>query len=310
LECGIADQKTAEELVPAYKGKHVLCVGGTKGIGKATSDVIRAAGGIVTVIGRSVTTTGPHGISADLSTIKGCHELEQELIKLGLIYDYVILHSGVWPSATDSYTDDGLHKVFAIDLLAHDAVEDAEDLLQDLNSLSMTKDMAFHHGITQKDDEDKKYLAATMCIQALSSLATSDGTCEALPSKSFDCIQCHNRTGNDDHNKSAGSVKIDKEMTSAKLLVTHALAHDRSIHFNGAVAMTVLQAVILGENRFIVVDLSDADIVQELCPKYKPMRQVNGMDNYNAIIVYDSETANTCFVTTSEQLVSTQCLLS
>jgi hypothetical protein len=93
-------------------------------------------------------------------------------------------------------------------------------------------------------------------------------------------------------------------------LVTHALAHDRSIHFNGAVAMTVLQAVILGENRFIVVDLSDADIVQELCPKYKPMRQVNGMDNYNAIIVYDSETANTCFVTTSEQLVSTQCLLS
>jgi hypothetical protein len=192
---------------------------------------------------------------------------------------------------------------------ACDAVEDEADLVQDLNSLSMTKDMAFHHGITQKDGETKKYLAATMCIQALSSLATSDGTPEALPSKSFDVVQSHDRTGNDDHKKSAGSVKI-KEMTSAKLLVTHALAHDRSIHFNGAVAMTVLEAVILEGDRFIVADLSDADITQELCPNYKPMRQANGMDNYHAMIVYDRETENTCFVTTSEQLVSTQCLLS
>jgi hypothetical protein len=76
----------------------------------------------VTEIGRSVTTTGPHGIYADLSTIRGCHELEQELIKLGLIYDYVIFTIGVWPSTTDSYTDDGLHKVFAIDLLARHCV--------------------------------------------------------------------------------------------------------------------------------------------------------------------------------------------
>ena len=49
--------------MPAYKGKHVLFVGGTKGIG-------RAAVGIVTAIGRSFTMTGPHGVSADLSTIK------------------------------------------------------------------------------------------------------------------------------------------------------------------------------------------------------------------------------------------------
>ena len=74
--------------------------------------------------------------------------------------------------------------------------------------------------------------------------------------------------------------------------------------------MTVLEAVILEVDRFIVADLSDADITQELCPNYKPMRQANGMDNYHAMIVYDRETENTCFVTTSEQLVSTQCLLS
>jgi hypothetical protein len=193
---------------------------------------------------------------------------------------------------------------------ACDVVEVAADLLKDLNSLSMTKDMAYHHGITQDDDEPEMYLAMTMSIQALSSLATSDGTREALPSESFDCVQCHNRSGNDDHKKSAGSVKIDKEMTGAKLLVNNALAHNRSVHCNGAVAMTVLQAVILEEDRFYVADLSDADIAQELCPNYKPMRQVNGMDNYHAMIVYDHKTANTCFVTTSEQLESTQCLLS
>ena len=99
-------------------------------------------------------------------------------------------------------------------------------------------------------------------------------------------------------------------MTGAKLLVNHALAHNDLVPFNGAVAMTVLHAVILEGDCFYVADLSDADITQALCPKYKPTRQVNGMDNYNAMIVYDCETANTCFVTTSEQLVSTQCLLS
>jgi hypothetical protein len=99
-------------------------------------------------------------------------------------------------------------------------------------------------------------------------------------------------------------------MACAKLVVNDALAHNRSIHFNGAVAISVFQAVILEENRFCVVHLSDEDIAQELCHEYKPMRQVNGMDNYNAMIVRDRKTSNTCFVTTSEQLVSTQCLLS
>jgi hypothetical protein len=194
---------------------------------------------------------------------------------------------------------------------ALDAVEDAADLQNDLNCLSMTKNMAFHHGITQAKNKLEKYLAMTMCLQALSSLATSNGTPEALPSACFDCVQFHNRTGNDNHNESAGSVEIDKDMISAKPLIIQALACNRSIHFNGAVAMSVLQAVILGEgDLFCVVFLADEEITQELCPDYKPMRQVNGMYNYNAMIVYDRETANTCFATTSEQLVSTQCLLS
>ena len=79
-----------------------------------------------------------------------------------------------------------------------------------------------NHGITQDDDEDEKYLAMTMCLQALNSLATSDGTRGARPTASFDCVQGHCRTGNKSHDKSAGSVKIDKDKTSAKLLVIHA----------------------------------------------------------------------------------------
>lgn len=90
-------------------------------------------------------------------------------------------------------------------------------------------------------------------------------------------------------------------MISAKLLTIHALAFNRSMHCNGSVAIQVFQAVILGEDDcFCVVILNDEDISQELCPEYTPMRQVNGMHKYNAMIVYDR----------LEQLVSTHCLLS
>ena len=122
-ECGVADAKTQKELAQTYKGKRALCVGGTKGIGKATADTIRATGGLVTVVGRSA--TAPDGISADVSTVKGCKELEDQLVRTGTTYDFVLFTVGVWPSATDAYTTDGLHKVFAIDLLARHCVMSA-----------------------------------------------------------------------------------------------------------------------------------------------------------------------------------------
>jgi hypothetical protein len=68
---------------------------------------------------------------------------------------------------------------------ACDAVEDESDLCPNLNDLSMTKNMAYHHGITQADDEDKKYLAATMCLQALSSLATSMALVRIFPQEAL-----------------------------------------------------------------------------------------------------------------------------
>ena len=122
-ECGVAEAKKLEELAHAYKGKQVLCVGGTKGIGAATAETIRAAGGLVTVVGRSA--TGPDGVSADLSTVKGCNELEEKLMGLGKKFDFVLLTVGVWPSSTDAYTTEGLHKVFAIDLVSRHCVMSA-----------------------------------------------------------------------------------------------------------------------------------------------------------------------------------------
>jgi NAD(P)-dependent dehydrogenase (short-subunit alcohol dehydrogenase family) len=120
LDCGVAEQKTIEELAHVYKGKHVLCIGGTKGIGKATADVIRAAGGSVTVVGRSA--VAPGGISADLSTVKGCDAFEKQLVRLGIIFDFVLFTVGVWPSATDAHTAEGIHKVFSIDLVSRHCV--------------------------------------------------------------------------------------------------------------------------------------------------------------------------------------------
>lgn len=120
-ECATADKKTVEQLADANKDKHVLCVGGTRGIGKATADVIRRAGGRVTVVGRSAE-EARDGISADLSTVGGCQDLERQLVKLGRTYDYVLFTIGVWPSHADAQTSDGLHKVFAIDLLSRHCV--------------------------------------------------------------------------------------------------------------------------------------------------------------------------------------------
>lgn len=122
-DCSVAEAKTVEELMPAYSGKSVLAVGGTKGIGKATADIVRAAGGLVTVVGRSA--TAADGIPADLSTVKGCKALEEQLVQSGKKYDFVLLTVGVWPSATDAHTAEGLHKVFAIDLVSRHCVMSA-----------------------------------------------------------------------------------------------------------------------------------------------------------------------------------------
>ena len=118
--CGVVEEKTIDQLADSFKGKKVLCVGGTKGIGKATADVIREAGGKVTVVGR--TATPPTGIAADLATVSGCKELTAALKEERTTFDYVIFSIGVWPSATDAYTADGIHKVFAIDLLSRHMV--------------------------------------------------------------------------------------------------------------------------------------------------------------------------------------------
>jgi hypothetical protein len=60
------------------------------------------------------------------------------------------------------------------------------------------------------------------------------------------------------------------------------------------------------KNSVRVLPLTIRYVIKCQANSHPQMRQVNGMDNYHAMIVYDRETENTCFVTTSEQLVSTQ----
>ena len=105
-------------LADQYKGKRVLIVGGTRGIGAATARVLEAAGGEVTVVGRSA--AGASGVAADLSTVAGCLEaasqLKQRMQKRSL--GFVIFTVGVWPDALEPRTRDNIDKVVALDLLA------------------------------------------------------------------------------------------------------------------------------------------------------------------------------------------------
>jgi NAD(P)-dependent dehydrogenase (short-subunit alcohol dehydrogenase family) len=112
---GRADLLSGDGLRAAYEGKSVLVIGGTKGIGRATADVMRTAGAKVVVVGRSA---AAHDLPGDLSTNTGCHALVKLLASSGTIYEYVILTVGVWPDPSDPYTSDGVHRVVQLDLVA------------------------------------------------------------------------------------------------------------------------------------------------------------------------------------------------
>ena len=57
-EVGTAEKKSISDLAASFSGKACLIVGGTRGIGKATAEVLSQAGAKVTVVGRSATGPG------------------------------------------------------------------------------------------------------------------------------------------------------------------------------------------------------------------------------------------------------------
>jgi len=118
---GAAEYLSGDQLCAAFQGKHVIIVGGTKGIGRSIADVLREAGAKVIDVGRSA--APPDGVAADLSTASGCHALADALEAKGVApFDHLIFTAGLWPNLSSPYTSDGVDKVLAVDLLARHIV--------------------------------------------------------------------------------------------------------------------------------------------------------------------------------------------
>lgn len=125
-----------------FCGKRVLVVGGTKGIGASIVDTLRELGGAdVTCVGRSARTISG-GVAADLFTVKGCLDLVDSLLvaqketnkgknsnnvgdekcSSNDAFSFVIFTVGAWPNLSEPYTQDGIHKVMALDLVARHVI--------------------------------------------------------------------------------------------------------------------------------------------------------------------------------------------
>mmetsp|Transcript_12532 Transcript_12532/g.18404 ORF Transcript_12532/g.18404 Transcript_12532/m.18404 type:complete len:208 (+) Transcript_12532:1470-2093(+) len=120
---GKVDSVEVSKLRDQFWGKEVLVVGGTKGICDAIANVLRDLGGAtVTCVGRSATTSDG-GVSADLSTVQGCLDLVDKLrSSQGPQFSFIIFTVGAWPNFSERCTQEGIHKVVALDLVARHCI--------------------------------------------------------------------------------------------------------------------------------------------------------------------------------------------
>jgi NAD(P)-dependent dehydrogenase (short-subunit alcohol dehydrogenase family) len=124
---GIPDRSLTLQHVPLEKldlrGRRLVIVGGTDGLGRAIGAVAVARGAEVTVVGRTFRDTGVKGLTfvqADLSSMKEATRLGRELAVESA--DVLLLSTGIIAAKRREVTSEGLERDMAISYLSRMAV--------------------------------------------------------------------------------------------------------------------------------------------------------------------------------------------
>lgn len=137
-----------KELQALFCGKHVLVVGGTKGIGSGIAVALAEAGAHVHIVGRDEAAAGrvldmmrsassssgkssPEGAfqfhRADLGSVQGCMQFVRKMTEAKscrssggspIKFDAVVMTLGAWPDWRHPHTKDGYNKVLFLDVIA------------------------------------------------------------------------------------------------------------------------------------------------------------------------------------------------
>ena len=126
--------QSPKDLTHEFRGKRVLIVGGTRGVGLGCAINLIQAGAELMIVGRSKQ-SGVHAlkvlsslrvyeyqeiryISADLSLISSTNEFINIISKQDIRYDYMIMTIGVFPNWKEYYTSDHIEKMHATMIFA------------------------------------------------------------------------------------------------------------------------------------------------------------------------------------------------
>ena len=121
MSSNIVKKLTAAELDTGLKGKNILLVGGTAGIGKGLAIVALRHGATVTVVGRrqpeDEAMRGAGFIKKDLSLMKNVVDLVKNEIDAGSL-DAIVFTNGIWAKPVREETAEGIEATMAISALS------------------------------------------------------------------------------------------------------------------------------------------------------------------------------------------------